>query len=85
MPSSARRGPSAARGLASTSAIFCSVPGPMPAWPRSSPASAAALSVATVVIPSSCQIRRAVFGPSPGSRMKVATSGGTSALRFVRA
>ena len=37
------------------------------------------------MIPSSCQSRRAVFGPSPGSRMKVATSGGTSDLRFVSA
>ena len=65
--------------------IFCSVPAPMPAWPRSCPASAAALSASTVVIPSSCQMRRAVFGPSPGSRMNVATSGGTSALRLVSA
>ena len=48
-------------------------------------ASAAARRSATVVIPSSCQSRRAVFGPSPGSRMKVATSGGTSALRLVSA
>jgi hypothetical protein len=37
------------------------------------------------VIPSSCQIRRAVFGPNPGSRMKTATSGGTSAFFFVSA
>ena len=36
-------------------------------------------------MPSSCQSFRAVFGPSPGSRMKVATSGGTSALRLVSA
>ena len=43
-------------------------------------ASAAARRSATVVIPSSCQIRRAVFGPSPGSCMNVATSGGTSRL-----
>ena len=48
-------------------------------------ASAAARRSATVVIPSSCQSRRAVFGPSPGSRMNVATSGGTSALRLVSA
>ncbi len=37
------------------------------------------------MIPSSCQIRRAVFGPSPGSRMNTATSAGTSALRLVSA
>ena len=79
MPSSARRGPSGAR-LGERIAIFSSVPGPMPACPRSCSASAAALSAATVVMPSSCQIRRAVFGPSPGSRMKTATSAGTSAL-----
>src|SRR4051794_26921544 len=85
VPRSARCGPSAARGRASASAIFCSVPGPMPACPRSSCASAAALSASTVVIPSSCQIRRAVFGPSPGRRMNVATSAGTSAFRFVSA
>ena len=42
-------------------------------------------SSATVVIPSSFQIRRAVFGPRPGSRMKVASSGGTAAFRFVKA
>ena len=34
-----------------------------PRPPRAAPA--------TVVIPSSCQIRRAVFGPSPGRRMKL--------------
>ncbi len=34
-------------------------------------------------MPSSCQMRAAVFGPSPGSRMKRTTSGGTPALRFV--
>ena len=37
------------------------------------------------MIPSSFQIRRAVFGPSPGRRMNDATSAGTSALRFVSA
>ena len=85
VPSSARRGPSAACGCASAAAIFSSVPGPMPACPRSSCASAAACRAATVVMPSSCQIRRAVFGPSPGSRMKTATSAGTSAFRLVSA
>ena len=43
VPSSARRGPSVACGCASAAAIFSSVPGPMPACPRSSCASAAAL------------------------------------------
>ena len=38
-------------------------------------ASAAALSSARVVTPSSCQILRAVFGPSPGSRVNATTSG----------
>ncbi len=85
VPSSARRGPSAAFGTDSAAAIFSSVPAPMPAWPRSCCASAAAFSSATVVIPSSCQIRRAVLGPSPGSRMNVATSAGTTALRLVNA
>ena len=56
-----------------------------PRGPRSCPPSAAAFSASTVVMPSSCQIRRAVFGPSPGRRMNVATSAGTSALRFVSA
>ena len=69
----------------SASVIFASVPGPIPAWPCSCPPSAAACRAATVVIPSSCQMRRAVFGPSPGRRMNVATSSGTSALRFVSA
>ncbi len=77
--------PCVAAGCASAAAIFASVPGPIPAWPRSCPPSAAAFSSAAVVIPSSCQIRRAVFGPSPGSRMNVATSAGTSAFRFVSA
>src|SRR5689334_23974584 len=36
-------------------------------------------------MPSSFQMRRAVFGPRPGSRMNVATSAGTSAFRFVSA
>ncbi len=84
-PSSARRGPSVARGRARAAAIFVSVPAPIPACPCRRPASAAAFSSATVVIPSSCQIRRAVFGPSPGSRRKVATSGGTTAFRLASA
>ena len=37
------------------------------------------------MIPSSFQIFAADFGPSPGSRMNVTTSGGTFALRFVSA
>ena len=44
-PSSARRGPAAAAAAArAPPTIFSSVPGPMPAWPRSCPASAAAFS-----------------------------------------
>ena len=84
-PEQRRRGPCAACGLRERDGIFSSVPAPIPAWPRSCSASAAAFSPATVVIPSSFQIRRAVFGPRPGRRMKVATSAGTSAFRFVSA
>jgi hypothetical protein len=43
------------------------------------------LSSSTVVTPSSFQIRAAVFGPSPGRRMKVTTSGGMIFLRSVSA
>ena len=84
-PSSARCGSSTAFGFASAARILSSSFGPRPLTVRSSCASAAARSAATVVIPSSCQSRRAVFGPRPGSRMNVATSGGTSVLRFVSA
>ena len=58
---------------------------PKPESVRSCSASAAVRRSATVVIPSSFQILAADFGPSPGSRMKLTTSGGTCALRFVRA
>jgi hypothetical protein len=51
---------------------------------RRSPAAASRRS-ASVVIPSSCQIFRAVFGPSPGSRVNATTSPGTRALCFVSA
>src|SRR5436305_11409571 len=85
VPSSARCGPSAARGTASAARIFSSDLAPRPARPRSCCDSAAAWSASPVVIPSSCQSRRAVFGPSPGSRMNVATSAGTSAFFFVSA
>ena len=36
-------------------------------------------------MPSSCQIRRTVFGPRPGMRMNSTTSAGTSCLCFVSA
>ena len=38
-----------------------------------------------MVTSSSSQIRLAVFGPSPGSRMKATTSGGIRSRRFVSA
>ena len=38
-----------------------------------------------VVIPRSCQIRRAVFGPRAGSRRNSATPAGTRSLRLVSA
>ena len=85
VPRSARLGPSTACGFPSAARIFSSDLGPRPASPRSSCASAAALRPSTVVIPSSFQSRRAVFGPRPGRCMKLATSTGTSALRFVSA
>ena len=57
----------------------------MPASVRSCCPSAAAFSPASVVTPSSRQMRAAVLGPRPGSRMKAATSPGTSARRFASA
>ena len=57
----------------------------MPESVRSCSPSAAAFSSASVVTPSSRQIRAAVFGPSPGSRMNDATSPGTSARRLASA
>ena len=67
---------------ASAFRIFSSVFAPSPARPRSRSPSAAAFSSASVVTPSSFQIRAAVFGPRPGSRMKSTTSGGTAAFFF---
>ena len=77
--------PRALVACASAARIFSSDFAPRPSRSRSRCASAASRSSSTVVIPSSFQIRRAVFGPSPGRRMKEATSTGTSALRFVSA
>ena len=65
--------------------IFSSLFAPSPASERSRSCSAASFSSASVVTPSSFQIRRAVFGPRPGSRMNLTTSSGTSFLRFVSA
>ena len=65
--------------------IRSSVRAPKPERVRSCSASAAVRRSATVVIPSSFQILAADFGPSPGRRMKLTTSGGTIALRFVKA
>src|ERR671937_258159 len=62
-----------------------SVFAPRPVSVRSCSFSAARLSSSTVVTPSSRQMRAAVFGPSPGRRMKSTTSGGTIPLRFVNA
>src|SRR4051794_18215188 len=86
-PSSLRPPPSCGSVAPRSSAarIFSSLFAPRPERTRNCCASAAAWSPATVVIPSSCQILRAVFGPSPGSRVKRTTSSGTSALCFVSA
>ncbi len=55
--------------FASAASTRSSVFGPSPERSRSCCASAAARSSSTVVIPSSCQSRLAVFGPRPGTRM----------------
>ncbi len=52
---------------------------------RTLPCSAASFSSASVVTPSSRQMRAVVFGPSPGRRMNDATSPGTSARRLASA
>ena len=65
---------------ASALRIFSSDFAPSPARLRSRSPSAAVFSSSSVVTPSSFQIRAAVFGPSPGSRMKLTTSGGTAAF-----
>ena len=70
---------------ASAFRIFVSVVAPRPERVRTRSLSAAVFSSSRVVTPSSCQIRRAVFGPSPGSRMNLTTSSGISAFRFVSA
>ena len=70
---------------ASAARIFSSLFAPRPVSTRSRCCSAASFSSAIVVTPSSFQIRRAVFGPSPGRRMNLTTSSGTSAFRFVSA
>ena len=55
--------------FASAASTRSSVFGPSPERSRSCCASAAARSSSTVVIPSSCQSRLAVFGPRPGTCM----------------
>ena len=49
------------------------------------PPSAAPFSPSSDVIPSCVQMRAAVFGPTPGSRRKSTTPGGTRPRRFVSA
>ena len=85
LPSSPRRGSVSPWPSASAFRIFASVAAPMPESVRSCSPSAAAFSSASVVTPSSRQIRAAVFGPSPGSRMNDETSPGTSARRLASA
>ena len=85
VPRSARGGPCAFWSLLSAARIFSSDFAPRPSRSLSRCASAASRRPSTVVMPSSFQMRRAVFGPRPGRRMKEATSAGTTALRFVSA
>ncbi len=84
-PSSLRPSSGFSAWNASALRIFSSLFAPRPGSARSCSASAAAFSPSSVEIPSSFQIRAAVFGPSPGSRMKRTTSGGTWPFRFVSA
>ena len=84
LPSSGRTS-AGSRSSASAFRIFSSLRAPRPGIALSFCCSAAAFSSASVVSPSSCQRRAAVFGPSPGRCMKSTTSGGTCALRLVSA
>jgi hypothetical protein len=81
-PSSRRDSRGSFGSSASAFRIFSSLLAPSPVSARSRSCSAASFSSAIVVTPSSFQIRRAVFGPSPGRRMNLTTSSGTSAFRF---
>ena len=73
------------RGVASALRTFSSVLGPSPVRVRSRSDSAACLRSSSVSTPSSCQMRRAVFGPSPGRCMNSTTSGGTRCSRLASA
>ena len=86
IPSSALAGPPVSRFFSARALrTFSSLLGPSPDSVRSCSASAASRNPSSVVMPSSCQIRRAVFGPRPGMRMNSTTSAGTSCLCFVSA
>ena len=84
-PSSGRAGALGFVRSFSALRMFSSTFGPRPVSVRSRSCSAAARSSATVVIPSSCQIRRAVFGPRPGRCMNAITSGGIRSRRLATA
>ena len=72
-------------GVASALRTFSSVFGPSPVSVRSCSVSAAFFRSSSVSTPSSCQIRRAVFGPRPGRCMNSTTSGGTRCSRLASA
>ena len=81
--------PSSVRGSAETFFLrpaalstASSVLAPSPGKVRSRWARAASFSSASVVTPSSCQIFRTVFGPSPGMCRNSTTSGGIVLRRF---
>ena len=84
-PSSLRPSSGFSAWNASAFRIFSSLFGPSPVSVRSCSDSAASFRPASVDTPSSRQMRAAVFGPSPGSRMNATTSGGTSLRRFASA
>ena len=58
---------------------------PSPASVRRRCSAAATRSSSTVVMPSSCQILRTVFGPRPGMRRNAISSGGTRSRRVLSA
>ena len=82
---SSRRSEGSSFFSASAFSTRSSVFAPRPASVRSCSFSAACFNSSTVVTPSSCQIRAAVLGPRPGSRVNRTTSGGIRPLRFVSA
>ena len=65
--------------------IFSSLFWPIPERARNRPSWAAVFSPSSVVMPSSVQIRAAVFGPTPGRRRKSTTPAGTFSRRRVSA